>query len=367
MPKKKILHITQDTGGVKTYVTHILDYADQENFEFAIVAPQNDSFQQHCKDRSISYYPVNLHRGNNPIKNTAELFQIISAIKKEKPDLVHAHSAKGGFLGRLAAKLTGTKVIYTPHAFSYLPFTGSKRTAFFSLELMARKWTTLLLAISHSEAQRAIYEVGYNKSKVKVILNSIPVPSAPVLLDPPSAAINIRMVGRLTNQKNHLLFLEVANVLLKKYPQLQFSILGAGIHDDLTDEINSYLDNNNLKEKIQIEHWGDSAKSRQFLQEADIFVMTSIFEGLPFSLLEAMSLGKACVVSAVDGNKDVIHNNENGFICSSLDDFCQKIELLINNDELRRQIGMAGYDYVQKVHNIKDNTKKLEAIYKTLA
>jgi glycosyltransferase involved in cell wall biosynthesis len=152
-------------------------------------------------------------------------------------------------------------------------------------------------------------------------------------------------------------------MLLKKYPRLQFSILGAGIHDELADDIYHYLNLHQLTNKIKILQWGNSHTSRQFLEETDIFVMTSVFEGLPFSLLEAMAIGIPCVVSKVDGNTDVIQNNENGFACLSIKEFCNKIELLINNPYIRSQIGQAGQKYVRTHHNVQLNTKKLERIY----
>jgi len=365
MNKKKILHISQSTGGVKTYVAHILTHANVNDFEFAVIAPENEFFRRFCEERGINYYDVDLHRNINPINNLSALLKILSVIKKERPDIIHAHSAKGGFLGRAAAQIAHAKVLYTPHAFSYLPFTGLKRTIFYSLELMARKWTTSLLAISHSEANRAIHELGYKKKQVKTILNAIP-PAKEQIEYRETTALNIRMIGRLTNQKNHFLFLEIANLLLKRYPNLSFSILGAGIHDELAEEIDDFLTINNLKKKVNILHWGDAATSSAFLSETDIFVMPSVFEGLPFALLEAMSQGIPCVVSKVDGNTDVINNNENGFSCLNIEEFCSKIEMLVNDVQLRRKIGMAGREYVSTHHSICESTKKLEKIYREI-
>jgi glycosyltransferase involved in cell wall biosynthesis len=366
VPKKKILQVSQATGGVKTYTAHVLEYADPNHFEFAVIAPADVHFEQFCSERNISYYRIDLERGNNPVKNSKVLSQIIKVIKKEKPDVIHAHSAKGGFLGRLAAKITNTKVIYTPHAFSFLSFVGAKRMAFFILEIMARKWTTLLLAISYSEANRAIHEVGLPAAKVKTILNSIPVTVNSAIHIEKPGPLKIRMIGRLTYQKNPLLFLEIAKRLLTKYPHLEFALLGAGIHDHLTDEMNKFLVQNSIQDKVRIEQWGNASTSKTFLQDTDIYVMTSIFEGLPFSLLEAMLAGIPCVVTRVDGNTDVIQNNENGFSCFTAEEFCEKIELLINSETLRNQIGRAARQYVIIHHNIEKNIKQLEHIYKQL-
>ena len=365
MIRKKVLHIGQDTGGVKTYIAQTFEHSS-DMYEFSIIAPANKTFQAYCKKKSINYYPVDLHRGGNPLKTLIGISKIIRIIHKEDPDIIHTHSAKGGFLGRLAGKLTASKnVIYTPHAFSYLSFSGPKRMAFYLLETMAVKWTSVLLAISYSEANKAIHELGYKKRDVKMVLNSVELPGTDRLV-PANQNLKIRLIGRLTVQKNQIQFLEIANQVLKKHPAIQFSILGAGIHDDQSPEINKYLQKHDLTGKINIEKWGDAGKSRKFLEDTDIYVMTSLFEGLPYSLLEAMALGIPCVVSDVEGNKDVIRNYENGFSCLTVESFCEKIELLINNPELRERIGNAGRQYVEKHHNIATNKILLERVYREL-
>jgi glycosyltransferase involved in cell wall biosynthesis len=365
MPRKKILHITLATGGVKTYVSHVLTYANTDAFEFAVVAPANEIFEAFCRQRSIQYYVAHLDRSNNLFVNLKVLVQLIKIIRKEKPDLIHAHSAKGGFIGRLAARITKAKLIYTPHAFSYLSFVGIKRIVFYLLEYLVKGYTTLLLAISHTEANCALYQLGFPKEKVKIILNSIPI----INVGEHSYDNHIQkigMIGRLTIQKNPVQFLEIAKRLSIKYPNLMFSILGAGIHDDLKLEIENYITQNQLSQIVRIENWGDDTASQKFLIKADLYISTSIFEGLPFSLLEAMLHGIPCIVSKVDGNTDVIQNNENGFSCLSVEEFCKRIEAMINNHQLRKNIGEAGRAYVKSNHNIVHAILDLEEIYHSI-
>jgi glycosyltransferase involved in cell wall biosynthesis len=362
MAKKKVLHLTQATGGVKTYVAHVFDHADLNAFEFVVAAPADVFFEAYCKQKGIPYYVADLERGMNPIATIKLLIKMIKIIKKEQPSVIHAHSAKGGFIGRVAARLTRTKIIYTPHAFSYLSFVGFKRMFFYLLEYLVRGWTDLLLAISYTEANCARYQLGYPKEKVKVILNAVPTQQTD-LQNYNYEVKRIGMIGRLTIQKNPLQFLEIAQQLVAKYPKLQFSILGAGIHDDLKTEIDQYIAQHALAANVTIKNWGDVNTSAAFLKETDIYLSTSIFEGLPFSLLDAMLCGIPCVVTKVEGNTDVIHNGENGFSCLSLQEFCERIELLINNWELRQKIGKGGRAYILANHNVASTIKNLEEIY----
>ncbi len=355
------MHITHGLGGIQTYLEYVLTYSDKTNFDFIIVAPYNPVFQNFCSSLA-KYYPLKVKREVNIFSDVFLLIKLIRLIRKEKPDVLHVHSAKGGFLGRLAGKFSGAKVIYTPHGFSYLSFTGMKRMFFFTLECMARNWSNVLLAVSQSEANRAGFEIGYSHAKVKVIMNAIQLNKQAVNRDYDNN-YRIGMIGRLTQQKNPMLFLDIAETLLKKYPNLEFNILGAGLDDHLGTELNEFIIKNNFQKKISLLPWGNSDTSKKFIQETDIYVMTSVFEGLPFSLLEAMAGGCACVVSKADGNSDVIQNNENGFACLSKEEFCDHIGLLIRDKSLREKFGIAARQYVDKKHNIIYAIGQLQNIY----
>ena len=262
MNKIKVVHVTQSLGGVKTYIEHLFNYSSADEFEYVIIAPEHSEFQEFCSARNVTYHPVKIRRSINPFKDLMILIKIISLLRKEKADIVHTHSAKGGYLGRFAAKFVSAKVVYSPHAFSFLSFKGIKRVVFYLLECIARGWTDILLSVSYSEANRAIHEVGYEKSKVRVILNAIPVEDTLPFRNY-NKCYEIGMIGRLTYQKNPFLFLELASKILEKYPKIRFSILGAGLCDHLSDDINAYIVENQLDNKIKILNWGDNDKSRE--------------------------------------------------------------------------------------------------------
>ncbi len=357
-----IAHVTLSLGGIKTYIQNVLNFAEHSKFRFVLIAPLDKELEQTCAQRNIAYYPINAAREIAILQDFMILFKIINIIKKEKAHIVHCHSAKGGLLGRMAGKICRIKTIYTPNAFSYLSFTGLHRTLYYLIEFFCKKLTDVLLAVSNSESNRAVFELGYPRHKVRVVLNAIEIPSfIPKKLNGPVKKIG--MIGRLTMQKNPILFLEIVLDLHKIYPNLEFSILGAGYHDDRKSEIESFIAANDLSAKINFLPWGDTDASSKFLADLDVFVLTSVFEGLPYSLLEAMSLGIPCVVSKADGNNDVIQNSENGFACITSDDFIKKIEMLMFDSNVYKFISDAGFVYVNQFHSITKNIKKLEAEY----
>ena len=109
-----------------------------------------------------------MFRSLNPLNDLKALREAVKIIRKEKPDVIHCHSAKGGIIGRTAGWITGVKTFYTPHAFSYLCTPSKlKRWVFMTIERLTR-FETYVLACSESEQEMAIKEVGYSKEHALV-------------------------------------------------------------------------------------------------------------------------------------------------------------------------------------------------------
>ncbi len=364
--KTKIIHITQGFGGLFTYIKQIIQESDREKFDIEIIAPHNIECKEFCDKFSVKYIIIELERGFSPLKDLSGLQKLYSYLKKSKPDLVHVHSAKAGFLGRLVASFLGIKSIYTPHGISYLSFTGLKRMIFFMLEIFAKKHTQYVLACSESEKIRCLYEIGIPEKKITVIENAIIVndSSQDKLIDCMSPHIGV--IARLTYQKNPILFVEIAKKIKEIIPQAKFSILGAGIHDHLINEVTTKIEEYGLKENFKIHQWGSFSSSSEYLKTLDIFLMTSVFEGLPFSLLEAMNENVLCITSKCDGCNDVINNNENGFSCMVLEDYVKCIIKAMNNPELSHNLRIHAKKDLKEKYNLDNFISKLENYYLTV-
>lgn len=350
--KTKVVHITQGFGGLFTYIKQIVKKIDNEKFELEVVAPENKECRRFCEEHSIPYTVINLERGFNPFKDFIGLLKLYSFLKKNKPDIVHIHSAKAGFLGRIAAKLIGVKSIYTPHGISYLGFTGVKRTIFLFLEVFAKKFTSNILACSESEKIRCMYEVGVPEEKIKVIPNSIEVNHILPEIKDISNKLHIGTVARLTYAKNPVLFVEIANRIKQIYPFAVFSILGAGFTDDLKPEFLNAISKYNLEKSFTIHDWGSFSSTEDYLNTLDVFLMPSIFEGLPFALLEAINENILCITSKCDGCCVVINNNDNGFSCMELDDYVKAIKKAVSDPQLNYNLRLQAKKDLQEKYNL---------------
>jgi glycosyltransferase involved in cell wall biosynthesis len=367
--KIRLLYITQSYGGVEIYIRQIINLLDYSCFELIIAAPKNESFESFCQDNNIPFYTIKMGREFNLHRDIGAFFQIKKIIKKTNPDIVHLHSSKAGFIGRMVTKLLKKKSVFTPHGISYMPFKGRKRVLFFLFEVFAKNFTYRILGCSYSESLKMNIEVGISKQRINTLLNAIPIQELDINKKRSFSnkdKIQIGTIARLTYQKNPLLFVEIAYSVLQKYPNVEFSILGAGLNDHLKKETISMIGTYGIADKFKIIEWGSQDMSIKYLKSLDIFILPSIFEGLPLSLLEAMSYGIPCITSKCDGCNDVIHNNENGFSCMTVKEYTETILKLINDESLQRKIRFNGYEYVREKHHIDIFINKMEIYYKKI-
>jgi glycosyltransferase involved in cell wall biosynthesis len=155
--------------------------------------------------------------------------------------------------------------------------------------------------------------------------------------------LTVFTLGRICYQKNPKLF----NLVAESLPDVKFVWIGDG---DLREELTA--------PNIEITGWMDRKDALRVSMNADIFLLTSLWEGLPMSLLEAMYMKKLCVVNDVIGNHDVIHNGQNGYVCKSVDDFVDAIEST-GNDAL---VEKAYQDLMEK-YNTAVMAEKYSQIY----
>lgn len=370
MQRIKVLHITQSVGGVETYLKQVISAIDHSKYELKIIGTISEHLEPYCIKYKVPFTRLSMARGFNPLQDIAALFQLKKILQKEQPACVHLHSAKAGFLGRLACTFTKQKSLYTPHALSYLSFTGVKRKFFFGLEKFAAKFTYKLLAISRSEAERLVKDLRQKQENIYVIPNSLVVRNyfynteSYSKLHSLNGEIKIGTIARLTPQKNPLLFIDIANEIIKKEgTRVRFYFLGVGEHDHLKDQVNARIRQYGIEKNIHLLQRGNLQTSIHFLQQLNVFLFPSLFEGLSFALLEAMLQKVPCVVSNVEGNNELINNNVNGFTCDNLQEYVSAISLLINDQQKAFKLGQAARQDVLKYHDLHKNIHQLESIY----
>ena len=337
----RILHIGQMIGGLDIYIRNSIIYNKVEGNEYIIACGKDDKHRPVIRNGiEVKEYPISLFRSLNPVNDLKALIEAVKIIRKEKPDVIHCHSAKGGIIGRTAGWITGVKTFYTPHAFSYLCTPSRlKRWVFMNIERLTR-FKTYVLACSESEQGMAIKEVGYSKEHALVWHNAVPDSSLErgkmVDISEPYACY----IGRPCYQKNPLFLLDVIKKVKDGGCNLKFILLGVGYHSPELEAMKAKMHELGLEDSIRLEPWINHADCLEFVRKSLFYISTALYEGLPLAVIEAMSVGKAIVASNVVGNKDCVKNGVNGYLLPmNVSDFADKIVELAQNDELRNKMG----------------------------
>lgn len=174
MKKMKILHLGQIIGGLDIYIRNSIVYAEGD-YEYILVHGNKDNNKPIEKNgKRVKEYGISLYRNLNPWNDLKAVIQAVIIIKKEHPDLLHCHSAKGGVVGRIAGFLTHTKTLYTPHAFSFLSTQSTLKKKIYLLIERTTKFDAWLLACSESERMMGVKIVHYHKDKALVWSNAVP-------------------------------------------------------------------------------------------------------------------------------------------------------------------------------------------------
>jgi glycosyltransferase involved in cell wall biosynthesis len=363
----KILHVGNLKSGIDTYVRNTVALADDQ-FDFVIVNGADDDNKPYVRHgKEVKNYHVSLYRPLDPIKDMKAVYQVFKIIRREKPDIVHCHSAKGGVIGRLASFLAHTKSLYTPHAFSFLSSNSKiKQQIFLLLEKIA-KLNSRLLACSESEKKLGLDKILYSKDKVFVWPNAIPEIRDSDIINPDGIDMNgkyIISVGRPSYQKNPLLMVEVMKLIHGKYPDVKFLLVGVGYYSPLLKEMKTLIKEYELQDVIQLIPWCSHKETLGYVKHALFYMTTSLYEGLPIAVIEAMALGKAIVSSDVIGNKDCVKDNYNGYLLPlDAKAFSNKCIKLLNDKVILQKMGICSQNLFYSNFQLDKRIKDLEDIY----
>lgn len=353
MSKIKVLHISEPfVAGVYKYIKDICHFFEG-NTDFdqhVIYSPSREgtSIEKIEADfNDVSLYPIEMQRSISPIKDFKAMVKIYKTIKSIKPDIIHLHSSKAGIIGRIAGKLySKAEIYYTPNGYAFVreDISSIKKKLFFLIE----KYATVLLGGTTLACGDTEYDLAKKIGPSQLIRNGIIPDSFGNLPKNSQQVQTIGSVGRLSNQKNPQLFNKIAEC----FPDIQFVWVGDG-------ELRHELTSNN----IIITGWKSNKDVIQKVKEFDVFIQTSLWEGLPFTILEAMALRKPIVATDVIGNKDAVEHGYNGFLCSSLDDFKNAVVELTQNKDLRNQMEANSRKRVVEFFDQNKNFKQLEMVY----
>ncbi|UTE77500.1 glycosyltransferase family 4 protein [Rossellomorea sp. KS-H15a] len=369
---KKIVLISETlSGGVRKHLVDLMENIDKDKYEVYLLYSEKRADKvfwnkiEHLNSLKIKMYNIENFDRDISLKSDIKGFiRIFNTIKRIDPDVVHCHSSKAGALGRVAAKILGVKkIIYTPHAYMFQnPNTNKvKKTAFMLLEKYLSKITNLTLNVSEGERKVALQKGVIKESDSKVIFNGVNPLQKNNNSQNKHDTLWVGTIGRMDDQKDPFTFLEIAKTLIPKYPNLKFAYVGDGIH---YDEMKRQISKDMLGERLLL--FGFQDNPTQYLNTFDIFISTSLYEGFPYSLLEALSASLPIVATNVTGNNEIVVDGKNGYLFEpkNISEAVAKIEKIINSQvNSINELGKESLSMYEKSFTIKKMINQIESVY----
>lgn len=323
-------------------------------------ATRPQEFENLFTDNVRKIYIPQMVRSINPKKDIDAFVTLLKLFKKEKPDIIHAHSSKAGFLARFSAFLCKVpKIFYSSHCYGFRMTNVSLplRVFYFLLEALASPaGQTIVNApnelkiakiISLGRAMPCYNGVDTSKLKPGYYQKKLPYKT-------------IASCGRITYPKNPYAFLRLCHRLNEKYKNLRFVWIGSGSENEQKSFFEK-IEDSKLK-NISVTGWLGREDTIKKLSEADILIHYSRWDVMPTAVSEAMALGKPVIGSKA---VDQIKHGKNGFIAHCEKDLLQYTSKLIEDDKLITEMGKNARRTVTENYDIKEMVRKLENIYLT--
>lgn len=359
---KKILHIQLMpilSGAQKVCLDEIENLG--KNYEQWLLCSGVGPFTKKASEFGVKHIVVdNLKREISIRDDLLALFKIYQDIKNKKFDIVHTHSSKTGFLGRVAARCAGVKtIVHTVHGFAF-PSTENilLKIIYYVMEVIAALCTDALIVMNKSDYELAKKYLPISNNKIYLLNNGVKLEKFKCKGDnyTNNDTIKIVMVGRLCEQKNPLLLLNAFCSLQDNY---QLYYIGDG---PLRTEIEKEILNKKLNERVKILGWVDNVP--EVLPSFDIFVLPSRWEGMPLAMLEAMASGLPVISSDIPSNRFLIENT-NGELFKSEDAISlkEKIEYLGRDPKKRALISQDAYKKIKANFSLDARICSLRRIY----
>lgn len=347
-----------------------------KGYEIDIVADATGTKSQIFEKNDINEKIIPMKRNISPIHDIKSIIEMTKLFKKEQYDIIHAHTAKAGLIGRIAGRLAKTPVVmYTAHGLPF--FEGQNRIKyhiFKSLEIIGAKIghyfgsqneEDLEYMQKYVPKEKTFYEGnGIDTKNLTMIASETSVEELQLLrndLNIPLNNIILLKGARFEGVKNHTLLLE-ALADLKKQGIENFTCLLAG-QGELEDQLRAKVKEFDLEKNVLF--LGHQTNIYPFIQLSDIIVLSSIKEGIPRILMESMYYAKPVIATRVLGTRELVLNEKTGLL-SELEDseaMSKNLKNLIENENLRKNMGECGKAVIEEKYTEQKVVERIDNFY----
>jgi glycosyltransferase involved in cell wall biosynthesis len=379
----RILQVMEaTTGGTRRHLRHIAEHLDRTRFEltFACSSLRDPRFLDDVasfRQAGLVVLDVPMQREMQPLADLKAFLRLCRVVWANDVDIIHTHSSKAGVLGRLAGKLCSrAKILHTPHCFSFLhksEFGGVKHGLFVACERLLGLLTDRLIVVSSEERDAAVYHRIVSPERISLLHNGVAAGQAPDLhrgerllgeMGVAPGATLIGSAGLLTQAKGYAHLIDALPVVMKQFPDLYCVIIG---HGELESDLRERAQRAGLASRVVFS--GYVERCEDLVAALDVFVLPSLWEGLPYAVLEAMAVGTPVVASRVGGCVEIVQHGETGLLVEPGDaaGLGEAIATLLRDPAQRERMGQKGRERVRELFGLERMITGLEGLYQELA
>jgi glycosyltransferase involved in cell wall biosynthesis len=381
-----------NVGGPAKHVTWLTAGLQDANYRSLLVAgsvpPGEEDMSYFADEAGVQPLYIPEMSREISLKDAITVWKLFRLFLRERPDVVHTHTAKAGTVGRVAGLLyrwltPGTlagrprscKFVHTYHGHVFHSYYGRSRTRFFlTIErLLARLVTDQLIVVSEQQGTEigTDFRVG-RAGQIKVVPLGL---DLSVFADHASRRSRFRdelgiddetvlvgIVGRLTEIKNHRMFLNSVARLKDRGPKMRFVVIGDG---SLRESLEQHARSLGLESEVIFA--GGRRDPEYFYPALDIVALTSLNEGTPLTLIEAMANARPVVATSVGGVVDLISQNRGMGVPSGDEEaFASALQKLAADPQLQKDLGARGLEFVQRNYRKERLVEDIKRLYREL-
>lgn len=369
---KKVLFVATVTKHINSFHIPYLKWFKEEGYEVHVASNGNEPIEYCDKHYNLPFERFPLRKNN--IKTYRELKKIIN---ENKYEIIHCHTPVGGVLTRLAAKKArkkGTRVIYTAHGFHFYKEAPLLNwLIYYPIEKWLSRYTDCLITINKEDYELAkkkfrkckqielVHGVGLDTTKFDIKISNQALATLKDEITIKKDNIVLTYIAELNKNKNQQLLIKTIEQIVKE-GDTRYILLLVG-DGKLKERYQKYVKKHKLENNIKI--LGKRNDIAKILKITDIYVASSLREGLPVNILEAMYMGLPIVATDNRGHRELIKNKKNGYIIDSEQkkkDFCEKIIELSHNKKIYNKFKEENKKIV-KEFSLEEVTKEIRKIY----
>ena len=365
--KRKILYCANIDYHFKVFHLPYMKWFQEKGWEVHVAA--NGHIKLPYCDKK---YDVPIHRCPISLKNIVAFKKLKAIIKENNYDIIHVHTPMAGVLVRIAAKSnrrSGMKVIYTAHGFHFFKGAPLKNwLVYYPLEKWLSRYTDYLITINNEDYAEAVkhkfsagniehvHGIGVDCARFRPI-SEMDINRLRNKYGYKKEQFLLYYAAELNKNKNQGLLLEVLAKLKERIPNIRLLLVGNGPLEKYYKKMAS-----KLCVKDRVDFLGFREDMDSIAQMCDAVAASSIREGLPVNIMEAMACGKPVVATNNRGHRELIEHNSTGFIVNNAFEFAERVYELYMSKELRVLLGTRGIQKIS-VYSLNNVMNEMEHVY----